>query len=169
MIFLGLAVFSFGALGYHRERVLSFSNTPESFKSLPLTNEFPVEIIIPSLNLNLKIEPAEIKNGVWQISSNNATFLKSSAPVGYTGNSVIYGHNKKAIFGNLPYVSIGQEIIIKKEGGNLYTYKVTDKFFVAPDRVDLVSPSEKEELTLFTCWGLFDRQRAVIKAERIQR
>jgi LPXTG-site transpeptidase (sortase) family protein len=78
---------------------------------------------------------------------------------------VIYGHNKKAIFGNLPYLSIGQDVIIKTGDGSVFTYTVTEKYFVGPDRVDLVSQNGSSELTLYTCWGVFDNQRAVIKAK----
>jgi len=108
-----------------------------------------------------------IKDGVWQISYDNPTFLDSSARPATGGNIVIYGHNKKAIFGNLPYLSLGQKIIVKTADGKTYTYEAYWKDFVASDRVDLVSPEPMEELTIYTCWGLFDSRRAVIKAKRI--
>lgn len=127
----------------------------------------PTVIIIPSIGINLPIQVGEIKNGAWEISYSNATFLNSSARPGTGGNSVIYGHNKKTIFGNLPYLSIGQKIIIKTQDGVLHTYEAYQKDFVGPDRVDLVSPTNKEELTIYTCWGLFDSQRVVVKAKPI--
>jgi sortase (surface protein transpeptidase) len=80
---------------------------------------------------------------------------------------VIYGHNKKVIFGNLPYLSLGQKIIIKTKDGKTYTYEAYQKDFVGADRIDLVSPTNTEELTIYTCWGLFDTQRAVLKAKPI--
>jgi len=113
------------------------------------------------------VDPAEIKNGVWQISYQNATFLSSSATPGSGGNVVIYGHNKTAIFGNLPYLSIGQQIYIKTGDGKIHKYEVYKKDFVGPERVDLISPTDKEELTVYTCWGIFDQSRAVIKAKPI--
>jgi sortase A len=126
-----------------------------------------VEIIIPSIQIDLKVDPGQIKDGVWLISETNATFLNTSSTPGNEGNTVIYGHNKKVIFGSLPYLSIGQKIIIKTTDGKIYTYEVYEKDFVGSDRVDLVSPTNKEELTVYTCWGIFDTQRAVIKAKLI--
>ena len=166
VILLGILVFSFGIFNYYRVRILSFNSVPKS--SIQINqNDLPVEVIIPSIQIDLKVDPAEIKNGVWQISQNNATFLlNSSAPKG-DGNTVIYGHNKKSIFGNLPYLSIGQKISVKTNDGSIYNYEVTEKYFVSPDRVDLVSQSNKKELTLYTCWGIFDQQRAVVKARPI--
>lgn len=127
----------------------------------------PVEIIIPSIQIDLKVEPGQIKDRVWLISDSEATFLNTSAIPGTNGNTVIYGHNKKAIFGSLPYLSLGQKIIIKTKSGKIYNYIADQKYFVGPDRVDLVSPKNSDELTIYTCWGLFDSQRAIVTAKPI--
>ncbi|QQG41416.1 MAG: sortase [Candidatus Woesebacteria bacterium] len=126
--------------------------------------ELPVQITIPSIKIDQPIDVGTIQNGVWLISYEHPTFLDTSARPGTGGNTVIYGHNKKVIFGNLPYVSIGQNVFIKVASGKIYKYEIYQKDFVSPDRIDLVSPENKEDLTIYTCWGLFDSQRAVIKA-----
>ncbi|HET7098833.1 MAG TPA: sortase [Patescibacteria group bacterium] len=123
--------------------------------------------MIPSIGIDLPIDIGTIKDGVWQISYSNATFLDSSARPVSGSNTVIYGHNKKAIFGNLPYLSIGQKIFIKTQDGVVHSYVAYQKDFVGSDRVDLINPTNKEELTIYTCWGLFDQNRAVIKARPI--
>lgn len=161
-IFFGLILFLFGGTNYYRVRVLSFNSVPREVQN-ENDEEFPVEVMIPSLNIDLTVEPGNIKEGVWEISPDKATFLSSSAVPG-TGNTVIYGHNKKAILGNLPYVGNNQEIILKTKSGKLLTYKVTKKYWVDPSRVDLVSPSDTEELTLYTCTGFADSKRFVVKA-----
>ncbi len=166
LLSLGIVLIFFGGLNFYRARILSFSNVPESSQSLK-KGDTPVGITIPSIKIDLMVDPAEIKNGVWQISYQNATFLSSSATPGSGGNVVIYGHNKTAIFGNLPYLSIGQQIYIKTGDGKIHKYEVYKKDFVGPERVDLISPTDKEELTVYTCWGIFDQSRAVIKAKPI--
>jgi len=164
LIFLGFALFSFGAANYYFARILSFSKVPEAVVKSTGNLDIPVEIIIPSIQIDLKVETGQIKSGVWLTSDSAATFLNTSAVPGGGGNTVIYGHNKKMIFGNLPYLSLGQKIIVKTQSGKIYTYEVYQKDFVGPERVDLVSPTSAEELTIYTCWGLFDSQRVVIKA-----
>lgn len=166
IIFLGLCIFLYGAFHYYQIRILSFTK-PVAVASTVQTGELPINISIPSIGINLPIDLGEIKNGVWQISYNHPTFLNTSARPATGGNIVIYGHNKKAIFGNLPYLSVGQKIYIQTTGAKIYTYLVYEKDFVSPDRVDLVSPTKTDELTVYTCWGLFDSQRAVIKARPI--
>jgi len=167
LILLGLIIFSFGAINYYRVRILSFSKVPEAVASSTQNLDIPVEIIIPSIQIDLKVEPGQIKNGVWLISDSTATFLNTSAVPGGSGNTVIYGHNKKVIFGNLPYLSLGQKITIKTQSGKILTYIADAKYFVGPDRVDLVSPTKTPELTIYTCWGIFDSERAVVIARPI--
>lgn len=163
-IVAGLLIITFGAVNYYKVRTLSFSKVPPGVTNKLKNVDIPAEIIIPSINIDLQIDPGQIEGGVWKTSEKNATFLTSSAVPGGGGNTVIYAHNKKVIFGNLPYLSIGQKIIIKTKSGKIYNYEVTEKYFVSPTRVDLVSPTNHEMLTLYTCWGVFDSQRAVIRA-----
>lgn len=167
LILTGILIFFFGAINYYRVRILSFSKVPAAVVSATQNSDIPTEIIIPSINIDLKVEPGQIKDGVWQISDSTATFLDTSAAPGSGGNTVIYGHNKKVIFGNLPYLSLGQKIVVKTKTGKIYNYIADQKFFVGPDRVDLVSPSNTNELTIYTCYGIFDSERAVIQAKPI--
>lgn len=166
-VFAGILIFLFGAINYYRVRILSFNKVPQAAIQATKDTDTPTEIIIPSINIDLKVDPGHIVDGVWQISERNATFLDTSAAPGGKGNVVIYGHNKQVIFGNLPYLSIGQKIIVKTKSGKVYNYIADKKYFVGPDRVDLVSPTENNELTLYTCYGVFDSTRAVIKARPI--
>jgi len=165
IILLGLCIFFYGAFHYYQIRILSFSKVPEAAVKSTQNLDIPVEIIIPSINIDLKVEPGQIKNGVWLISDSTATFLNTSAAPESGGNTVIYGHNLKKIFANLPYLSLGQKIIVKTKSGKIYNYIAAEKYFIGPDRVDLVSPTNTDELTVYTCWGLFDSERAVIKAK----
>lgn len=164
LVSFGLFLFFLGASRWWQLRVLSFAQVPAAVAT---GGEIPNQIIIPSLKIDIPVDEAEIKEGIWQISYKNATFLKTSARPGMGGNIVIYGHNKKAIFGSLPYLALGQKVILKTREGKTYEYEVYRKEFVAPSRVDLVSPTDHEELTLFTCWGLFDGRRVVVKARPV--
>lgn len=165
-IVAGVLLFLLGAYNYYKLRVLSFSRSP-NIVTTPQRGDLPVHITIPSVKIDQPIESAMIKDGIWEISYDQATFLNTSARPGGGGNIVIYGHNKKAIFGSLPYLGVGQKIFIKTEDGKVYVYEVTTKDFVPPDRMDLVSPTNYEELTIYTCWGALDRMRVVVKAKPV--
>lgn len=167
LVSFGLFVFLTGASRYYQVRILSFTATPANAETFG-KGQLPTQITIPSIGIDLPVDIGSIKEGVWQISYDHPTFLDTSARPGTGGNVVIYGHNKKAIFGNLPYLSLGQKIILKTADGKVRTYEAYWKDFVNADRVDLVSPEDKEDLTVYTCWGLFDNQRAVIKAKLLK-
>lgn len=162
----GLFLFFVGASHYYQLRILSFSGHVVASGTIQ-KGSLPTQITIPSVKIDEPIDVGTIKDGVWLISYDKPTFLDSSARPGTGGNIVIYGHNKKAIFGNLPYLSLGQKIVVKTADGKTHTYEAYWKDFVGKERIDLVSPENKEELTIYTCWGLFDSQRAVIKARPI--
>lgn len=168
LLFTGLLLIVFGTTNYFRIRRLSFNGTPKVVQNAGENLDVPVEIIIPSLSLDLKVDPGVIMDGVWQISANNATFLTTSAIPGQNGNTVIYGHNLKRILGSLPYLSIGQKITLKTVSGKILNYEVVSKEIVSPNRIDLVSPTNTEELTIYTCTGFADTKRVVVKAKPIE-
>lgn len=159
---LFLAFFSFE--NYRAKYLLSFTKSPEVFLKNQENEDKPQRIIIPSVNIDITIEEGGIKDGVWTVSRDNATHLDISSDLASDGNIVIYGHNKRKIFGSLPYVKEGDIIKVLGESGKEYNFVVYQKVFVDPERVDLVMPTTYKELTLYTCWGLLDQKRAVIKA-----
>lgn len=161
-IILGLLLLLFGSLNYYRVRRLSFTSAPQSVNQAD-ESDYPAELIIPSLTIDLPIDPGFIKKGVWDISPTNATFLATSAIPGQ-GNTVIYGHNLTAVMGKLPFIADNQKIVVKTKNGKIYNYVVTEKYSVSPDRVDLVSPTKNNQLTLYTCTGFADGKRFVVKA-----
>ena len=164
LIIFGVLLFIVGGINYYEARILSFKNVP-TVSTATAHEDVPTEVIIPSLNLDIPVEPGQIKGGVWEVSTKGAVFLSTSAAPGVNGNTIIYGHNLKRIFGSLPFVSVGQRVIVKTKSGKIYNYIVDKKYFVNPDRTDLVSPTTEPVLTLYTCWGFLDSQRAVITAK----
>lgn len=161
-----LILSTFGFYIYYQRRILSFSSTPSSFRNKSLS-EAPTRISIPSAGINLPIETGSIINGVWEISLENATFLDISAKPGNGGNTVIYGHNKKAIFGNLNKVGVGYLIILETHSGDVFNYKVESIQTVKPTQVDVIAPTDFEILTVYTCNGILDSTRLVIKAKPV--
>lgn len=105
---------------------------------------------------------------------NGVAHLKGVALPGKYGNTFIFGHssyyawkpgNYKEIFKDLNKLNIGDEIIINS---NLYkyTYQVSDKQIVSPDRVDVADQNYTEKkLTLMTCWPIgSDAKRLIVVA-----
>ena len=148
----------------YQQTILSFRVSPTVVTQANLRAPEPTRILIPNQNIDLEIIPALIKDGVWETSDEKATHLATSMRPKEGGNIVIYGHNRKKIFAALHSVSRGQVISVVNHENEKFDYQVTQVQVVNPDQIEMVLPTNHEELTVYTCTGWFDSQRLVIKA-----
>ena len=168
LIFVGLILIALYGIRSYSTRSLSFNAyeiPPKLTETVPeKIYTKPVSIKISSLNINLPVEESQIIDGVWQVSEKNVSHLNSSANPGEGGNVVIYGHNKKVIFGPIRQIKKDAEVIVATEDEKLWKYKVAATFEVTPDEVSPVLPKNEETLTLYTCTGFADSRRFIIVA-----
>jgi len=169
LIFIGIGLFcfllitSFRIYRRYKQRILSFEIIPplaygnqESF--------YPTRIVISRLKIDLPVSPSVIKAGVWEISEIGASYLVGSGIPGGNGNVVIYGHNKKNLFGPILWLKAGDKIQINNPLQE-FRYLVTEVRNVTPAQVEVLLPSKEATLTLYTCNGLFDSKRFVVSAK----
>ena len=145
--------------------ILSFSSNPYPNQvEVKNSDLLPEKIIIDRLGIDVNIVPGKIVDGVWEISPDSATYLVGSSTPQETGNIVIYGHNKKAIFGKLSVIKMGDEIQIITHDGKIYKYGVNYIKWVNPNEVSVIAPTDFPVLTIYTCTGFLDSYRLVVKA-----
>lgn len=125
--------------------------------------EVPIRIIIPKI-FDLPIEKGEIDDGFWTIPEKLPAFLVGSTPPGKIGNTVIYGHAKEEVFGPLKDVQENDFIYLLTESKWL-RYKVQKIKEIRPDEVEIIYPTLKVTLTLYTCTAFLDSKRLVIQAQ----
>lgn len=121
----------------------------------------PSSISIPSISLNLTVAPGVVQNNKWTLYEDKISWLSTSEPPG-RGNVILYGHNRKGLFGELDRLEIGEEITIVS-GSKNYVYQIYESRRVRPNEVDVII-SDKNQLTLYTCDGSFDERRLVLFA-----
>lgn len=124
----------------------------------------PTFISIHSIDLSLPIKPTNIKDGEWEIREDAASHLVASANPGEQKNIIIYSHNTSKFFGRLPDVKKNDEIKVVTMDGQQHTYTVTATHIVAPSEIWVIENNDREELTLYTCFGFADLKRFVVKA-----
>ncbi|MEX0895530.1 MAG: sortase [Patescibacteria group bacterium] len=124
----------------------------------------PQQIIIPSLDLALPVETAEIAYNTWEVSETTASFGKGSSLPGTIGNSVIFAHARPHLFGELDQISQGDLIHVFTDY-DWFVYEVTELLIVTPENTEVIKKREATELTLFTCTGINDSHRFVVKAK----
>lgn len=119
---------------------------------------------IETLGLTLPIYPARVVGGKWQTTTKGLSHANTSAPLGSTGNTVIYGHNWPNMFKRLPDLKPGDMITITLSETEARNYTVTYTATISPDDISLTKNTADSRLTLYTCTGLLDRDRYVVVA-----
>lgn len=129
--------------------------------------KLPTRLVIPALNLNAPIEAVGWSqvNGVstWDIPNHFAAgWLKTSAPLGRPGNTVLDGHHNMAgeVFRHLADLKAGDLIEVYSDA-QIVVYKVTalhilldrdQPLEVRRQNAAWIQPTLDERLTLVTCW-----------------
>lgn len=163
LVFLGMLLTVLGS--YFFPPTIEESKKKVSLHSKPN----PVRLVIEGVKIDLPVTEGSIVDGVWQTTKSGVSHLNISANPGENGNIVIYGHNLRAIFGSLPYVSMGAIVKVTAEDGKEYLYKVYSKKTVKADDISIVLATPSEVLTLYTCDGPLDSIRFVLQAELLKR
>lgn len=127
----------------------------------------PTEIIIDKVNIDLPVEQAAIKNGVWEIGQKGASHLNISSRPGEPGAVIMYGHNTNDRFGPIRWLGSGDRIDVMTADGKKHTYKITQTMKVKPDKMDVFTQDRGEVLILYTCDGFADLERFIIVAKPI--
>lgn len=140
--------------------------TPSATTSIRELSHQPTQITIGN-QIDLPITQEYYHEGAWSISETAASHLKTSGLPYEADNIIIYGHNKDSIMGPLRWLSGDEQIRLTLADGSERVYKITSMQQVTTDRVDLLHSTNKEILTVYTCAGLFDRERFVVQAEPI--
>ena len=139
------------------EKILSAYTTQKTETALPIHIGIGTRISLP-------VVEAGRENGVWAISGTSANHVRQSALPNEKGNIIIYGHNLNKIFGYLTDTKSGDIIRIRMTDGTLHKYKVEVTQYVSPSNTALLAPTDEEALTVYTCAGLFDSLRFVVRA-----
>ncbi len=126
----------------------------------------PATLYIPKLSRTLAVSEGEVVNDRWSIAPSGVSYLKTSAAPGNVGNSVLYGHNRQNILGDLYLVKKGDNIYIVVKSGNIVKYEVTETKEVTPESVEILNSSADSRLTLYTCSGFLDSARFVVIAKQ---
>ncbi len=166
LLFGLLLILIFCVWRYHNLRILSFNTDSVSLSKVD-TGIKPVYIKSYPIGIDVSIKETSIENGIWQVNSESANYLNSSANIGGSSNIIIYGHNKDNILGPIRHLKNGADIEITGSDGNIYHYVVTKTDIVKPDNLQYLAKTSDETLTIYTCTGLFDAMRFVVIAKRV--
>lgn len=121
-----------------------------------------VSITIPAIAKTLPIEDGTYANGRWTVSKNGVSYYTKSVLPGEVGNSVLYGHDRKDVLGNIYSIKVGDQIQIKMDNGDMVVYEVYETRTIKPTDVAILNQTTDSRLTLYTCSGFLDTARFVV-------
>lgn len=138
--------------------------------SVPAESEFPVPTVsgiptgisIPSVNIQLTVEPGRYDKASdsWTLSGYNAHFAAATRPANNGGgNTFIYGHNNRHVFGPIKSIAPGAEARITTDVGNTFYYYLESVKTVEPSDVSVFTYTGAPIMTIQTCTGLWHEQR----------
>ena len=137
-----------------------------------VTSGQPDHILSPTINLDAPVvemgwravdEGGQLVSE-WEMPDNEAAWHRNSARPGEGSNIVISGHNESTagqVFARLDELQLGNEIILKNNQNESFTYQVIEKnivrtFAISTEADDylrsVTEPTSEEQLTLITCW-----------------
>lgn len=118
--------------------------------------------------VNSPVTDGLVANETWTVSDNSATYLTQSARPGTDGNIIIYGHNTRAILGNIRALKGYEKIRLTLSDGSTRWYQVKKLAQVKPQEMHYLDQTDSEMLTLYTCAGFADAERFIVQAEPIE-
>lgn len=125
----------------------------------------PQAILLPHQTSGLPIIPNMIESGEWVLPTNGVSLLDWSQTDSFAGY-ILYGHNWPALLGSLSQVKLGEELVLRYADQKEKTYRIYSKFVVSPQRVDVLRmAAQPGTVLIYTCTGLFDRDRLVVVAQ----
>ena len=114
--------------------------------------------------INISLDEAALIGNKWTVSPVNGTYLINSARLGEVGNMIIYGHNRKQILGNLRQLKGGDRIVLYDAAGKTWPYRVVKTLTINPAEAFWLQNTDTPMLTVYTCTGLLDSKRLIVRA-----
>jgi len=124
-------------------------------------------ITIPKISIDLPVSSSKVINGYWEVFEDRAGWGEGSGYPGELGNQVIFAHARDGLFLPLKDVELGMQIYVLTKG-SWFDYEVKEVREVTPDQVEVITPTDDETLTLYTCSGYDDSKRLIVVAKPIE-
>jgi LPXTG-site transpeptidase (sortase) family protein len=128
----------------------------------PLITGKPVRIVIPSQNIDLPVDEGfyNEENNSWTLSAYRAQFARlSNFANDAEGNTFIYGHNNKFVFGPIKNIQQSDQAVVYTDNNHTFYYEFENTYAVSPENTSILSYEGPPILTVQTCSGNWNEQR----------
>ncbi len=149
-------------------RVSDVFNKPKQSIAISAIDRSKEQLYIPSIKLTQPIfesnNPQTVNKGVWRLPHGSTPNRES--------NTVLVGHRfsykNPSVFYHLDRVSQGDTIYVswKKK---IYVYKVDKIRTVTPDTISVEDPTDKAQLTIYTCTPLWSTSHRLVVESKLEK
>lgn len=137
----------------------------------PVVSGKPARVTVPRLKIDLPVVDG-IYNPTdrsWSLGKTTAQYATNTTPLNdNSGNTFIYGHNNRHVFGELLNVQPGEEVVVVSDDGKKFYYRYRSSFDVQPHQVEAIKHEGKPILTIQTCVGRYFEQRRMFQFDFIR-
>jgi LPXTG-site transpeptidase (sortase) family protein len=159
-------LFAFFALRPAAHSFASGSSLPLEISQESLTKPIisgrPVRIIINSLGVDLPVDEGRYSgaDGTWSLSGYHAQYaMLTPLANDDNGNTFLYGHNNKYVFGPLKKIAVGAQVQVYTDNNKIFYYNFSSTYAVAPDNTSVLDYQGPSILTIQTCSCIWNEQR----------
>jgi LPXTG-site transpeptidase (sortase) family protein len=133
----------------------------------------PSRILIPSLSIDLPVVPQSYSPALksWPVAASTANYATETALINNTkGQSLIYGHDNRSVFGPLLTMQLGTLAYVYTANGHVFKYSFAGYKDVSPQQINVVAEMAKAPpgLNLITCTGAYFQYRHLMSLRLIQ-
>jgi LPXTG-site transpeptidase (sortase) family protein len=122
--------------------------------------------LLNGLGIDLLVS-VPLENGTWKVHENVANYAQGTSLVSRDGGNVgLFAHDKMLGFHKIKDLRLGDTVVLSADN-YFAVYQVTYSSKIEPTAVNVFLPSEKAELTMITCDGVFSSKRYMVKAQLI--
>jgi len=131
----------------------------------PIANEIegqPVELLIPSLNMDLPVIPGyyNSQSKIWTLTLSEVQYATITPPPNnLEGDTFLYGHYRQAVFARLHTIPVNAQAIVKTANNHTFYYQLTSIRTTNPGDDSVFTYKGAPILTIQTCTGLFFQNR----------
>lgn len=132
----------------------------------------PSRISVPRLAVDLPVERGQYDEVTkqWSLNDEAAFFATvTSLPNDNRGNTFIYGHNNRKIFGALANIAVGDIVTIQTGNGHTFSYQYRGDDVVTPEKTSVLDTDPSSPtLTIMTCDGLWSEGRRLMYFDLVE-
>jgi sortase (surface protein transpeptidase) len=124
----------------------------------------PTRILIPSLSIDLPIVPQSYSPATktWPVANSVANYAVETALINNShGQSLIYGHSTRSVFGPLLNLMPNAEVYVYTSNGHIFKYSYSGSQDVSPRQTQIIADMNKAPagLKMITCDGPYFQYR----------